>query len=230
MNLFASLFRSTLGKKYLMAVSGLALLLFVVGHMLGNLQIFLGQEALNAYGAFLKSKAALLWSARIGLIGLVLIHLWSAITLNAKNNDARPVRYRVNRAVGATYASRTMVWSGIIVLAFIIYHLLHFTLGVTDPSFLELKDEAGRHDIYAMVVQGFNHPLVSAFYIIAMALLCLHLSHGASSLFQSLGFRSGPQKRWADRLALLLAWGIFAGNSSIPIAILLGFGKEALKQ
>ena len=230
MNLFTSLFRSTLGKKYLMAVSGLALLLFVIGHMLGNLQIFLGQEALNAYGAFLKSKAGLLWSARIGLIGLVFLHLWSAITLNAKNKDARPVRYRVNRAVGATYASRTMVWSGVIVLAFIIYHLLHFTLGVTDPNFLKLKDEAGRHDIYTMVIQGFSHPLVSAFYIVAMALLCTHLSHGASSLFQSLGFRSGPQKRWADRIALLLAWGIFVGNSSIPIAVLMGFGKEALKQ
>ena len=212
-----------------MAITGLMLILFVLGHMAGNLQIFLGADTLNAYGAFLKSKPALLWGARGGLLLLVAVHIWSAITLSAKNKTARPVAYRVNRAVGASYASRTMVWSGLIVLAFIIYHILHFTVGAFDPESLALKDDQGRHDIFKMVVQGFSHPLVSAFYIFAMALLCSHLSHGISSLFQSLGFRSSQQKVWADRLAFVMAWAIFIGNSSIPLAILLGFGKEALK-
>ena len=212
-----------------MAVTGLLLILFVIGHMVGNLQIFLGQETINAYGAFLKSKPGLLWGARIGLIGLVIIHIWSAITLSMKNKEARPVAYRVNKSVAASYASRTMIWSGLIVLAFIIYHILHFTVGAVSPDLLALRDESGRHDIFQMLVQGFSHPFVSGFYILSMALLCSHLSHGTSSLFQSLGFRSGQRKVWADRLALLLAWGIFIGNSSIPLAILLGFGKEALK-
>ncbi len=212
-----------------MAITGLLLIFFVIGHMIGNLQIFLGPESINAYGAFLKSKPALLWGARLGLLATVAVHIWSAITLSAKNRAARPVTYKVNRSVAASYASRTMIWSGLIVLAFIIYHLLHFTVGAVNPELLALRDEAGRHDIYLMVIQGFSHPLVSGFYLLSMALLCSHLSHGTSSLFQSLGFRSGQQKIWANRLALLLAWGIFLGNSSIPLAILMGFGKEALK-
>lgn len=229
MNLFTAIFHSTLGKKYLMAITGLLLILFVLGHMVGNLQIFLGADTLNAYGAFLKSKPALLWGARSGLLVLVAIHIWSAMTLSAMNRAARPVSYRVNKAVDASYASRTMIWSGLIVLAFIIYHILHFTIGAFDPDALALRDAEGRHDIFKMVVQGFSHPLVSGFYIFAMFLLCSHLSHGTSSLFQSLGFRSGQQKIWANRLAFVIAWGVFVGNSSIPLAILLGFGKEALK-
>lgn len=229
MNLFTAIFSSTLGKKYLMAITGLLLILFVIGHMVGNLQIFLGPETINAYGAFLKSIPELLWGARIGLLTLVLVHIWSAIALVRANKAARPVAYRVNRAVAASYASRTMIWSGLIVFAFIIYHLLHFTAGVTHPDLMTLKDETGRHDIFAMVVKGFSSPLVSGFYILSMALLCTHLSHGASSLFQSLGWRTGQQRVWADRVAFALAWGIFIGNSSIPLAILLGFGKEAIK-
>jgi len=230
MNVFSAIFHSTLGKKYLMAISGLLLIFFVIGHMLGNLQIFLGQDTLNAYGAFLKSVPELLWGARLGLITLVAVHIWSAMTLSAKNSAARPIDYKVNKSYKASYASRTMIMSGVIVLSFIIYHLLHFTIGLPGSDLLTLKDETGRHDIYAMVITGFSHPIVSGFYILSMALLCLHLSHGASSLFQSLGFRSGLQRTWADRFAIALAWGIFLGNSLIPLAILLGFGKEAIKQ
>ena len=191
-----------------MAITGLLLIFFVIGHMVGNLQIFLGQESINAYGAFLKSKPALIWGARIGLLGLIAIHIWSAITLSAMNKTARPIAYRVNKSVAASYASRTMIWSGLIVLAFIIYHILHFTVGAVSPDLLALRDESGRHDIYLMVIQGFSHPFVAGFYIFSMALLCSHLSHGTSSLFQSLGFRSGKQKIWANRFALVLAWGI----------------------
>ena len=230
MNCITAIFQSTIGKKYLMATTGLLLVLFVIGHMLGNLQIFLGAETINAYGAFLKGKPALLWSARVGLLVTAAMHVWAAATLAVRNRAARPTPYRVKRFAGAGYASRTMIWSGLIVLAFIVYHLLHFTFGVVDPALLQLQDEAQRHDVYRMVVLGFSHPLVSGFYILSMALLCAHLRHGGSSLLQSLGFRAGRQRVWADRLAALLAWVVFVGNSSIPLAVLLGYGKEALKQ
>lgn len=213
-----------------MAITGLLLVLFVIGHMLGNLQIFLGPETINAYGAFLKAKPALLWSVRGGLLAAAAAHVWSAAALAARNREARPTSYRVRRFAGASYASRTMIWSGFIVLAFLVYHLLHFTFGVVDPALLQLRDEAQRHDVYQMVVLGFSHPLVSGFYILSMALLCAHLRHGSSSLLQSLGFRAGRQRIWADRLSAVLAWGVFVGNSSIPLAILLGYGKESLNQ
>lgn len=230
MNGITAIFHSTIGKKYLMAITGLLLVVFVIGHMLGNLQIFLGPETINAYGAFLKGKPALLWSARVGLLVTAAVHIWSAVTLAARNRAARPTSYRVKRFASASYASRTMIWSGLIVLAFIVYHLLHFTVGVVDPALLQLRDESQRHDVYRMVVLGFSHPLVSGFYILSMAILCAHLRHGISSLFQSLGFRAGGQRVWADRLALVLAWVVFVGNSSIPLAILLGYGKESLNQ
>ena len=228
MNPVKAIFQSTPGKKYLMATSGLLLLLFVIGHMLGNLQIFLGKETLNAYGAFLKSEPLLLWGARVGLLVLLAVHLWAAITLTMANRRARPLGYRVGHPSGAGYASRTMALSGIIILAFVIYHLMHFTLGTVDADLLRFRDDAGRHDIHRMVIEGFSRPLVSGFYILSMGLLCFHLSHGAASLLQSLGLCSGRGRAWSVRLAHFLAWGIFLGNSSIPIAILLGYGGEAL--
>lgn len=209
-----------------MAISGLLLLFFVIGHMLGNLQIFLGRDQINAYGAFLKSQPTLLWMARFMLLGLVILHIASAISLTIQNRVARPIGYRIRQSSGATYASRTMIWSGVIVFAFIVFHLMHFTIGIVDPELLKIEDDSGRHDIYAMVIHGFRSPIVSGFYILSMALLCLHLSHGTSSLFQSLGLTSGNQRIWAKHIASALAWGIFLGNSSIPLAVLMGFGKD----
>jgi len=219
------IWQSSIGKKYLMAVSGCALLLFVIGHMAGNLQVFLGKEALNGYAAFLKSKPVLLWSARLGLLGLVAVHIVSAVQLSLANKAARPVAYSSGPPYKASYASRTMLMSGLIVAAFIVYHLLHFTLGAVDARYLQLKDGAGRQDVHAMVIMGFSKPFVSAFYVFAMALLSLHLSHGVNSMFQSVGWswRCCPNAgRW---LANITAWVIFLGNSSIPAAILLGYGQ-----
>ncbi len=225
MNPIAAVIRSTIALKYLMAITGLLLLLFVIVHMLGNLQLFLGKDAINAYGALLKSMPVMLWSFRIGLLLLVAVHLGSAVILVIRNRQARPQDYEVRRAVGASFASRTMVFSGLIVLAFVIYHLLHFTVGAVDPSLLKLQDDQGRHDIHRMIVVGFKHPLVSGFYVLSMALLCLHLRHGASSFLQSLGWCSVSGRLWAQRLALGLAWTIFVGNSAVPIAVLLGYGE-----
>ena len=235
MNSTASLFKSSLGKKFVMAASGVCLLLFVVGHLVGNLQIFLGPEAINRYGHFLQSNLEVIWPVRFAMVGLLVLHVWSAAKVSRENKAARPMGYAGGPAApAASYASRTMLMSGLIVAAFIVYHLLHYTvqakaINLTGTDFLTLHDEKGRHDVYAMVVLGFRQPLVAGFYIIAMALLCTHLSHGVYAMFQSLGIKVG----WCPCLPKCLAkWGsilIFLGYVSIPLAVLLRLvGKEVL--
>src|SRR5438045_6404518 len=157
-----------------MAVSGFVLLLFVIGHLIGNLQVFLGPEAINRYGHFLQSNMEIVWPARIGLLACVLLHIWSAIKLSAENRAARPVQYAEWNPTTASYASRTMLMSGLIIFAFIIYHLLHFTaqveyINLTHQNFTRFEDPEHRHDIFKMMVVGFNNPAVSIFYIIGMA-------------------------------------------------------------
>lgn len=206
-----------------MAVTGLALLGFVIGHMLGNLQIFIGQDQLNAYAAALQGTPALLWTARFGLLVIVGLHIWAAVVLTLENRRARPAGYRDRGTIQATYASRTMRWSGFIVLAFIIYHLLHFTAQVTDSSYRDLYDEAGRHDVYGMVIAGFSKAWVSGFYILSMFLLAMHLSHGIASMLQTVGLRNSGTRRMIDSVSWLFAAVIFVGNSAIPLAVLFGY-------
>ncbi len=239
MNIIANIFGSSLGKKYIMAVTGFCLFVFVIGHLAGNLQIFLGREAINRYGYFLQSNPELLWPARVFLIVMLVLHIWSAITLSLENNAARPVDYAMFRPIGSTFASRWMLVSGIIVFVFVIYHLLHYTaevqyLNFTHRDFSAFMEKlpggfpSERHDIYKMMVVGFSNPWVSAFYVLGLALLCLHLSHGASSMFQSLGWRSDVYRGFLDRAAQVVAVLIFLGYTSIPVAILCGYGKEVL--
>ncbi len=223
--LLLQLWQSSLGKKYVMAVTGLGLFLFVIIHMLGNLQIFLGAEKLNSYAALLKSNAGVLWGARIGLLAIVVLHITSAIQLAQLNKRARPVGYAAGKPVASTFAQRSILVSGLVILAFILFHLAHYTLGLVDGSWLGLHDEQGRHDVYRMVVLGFSNPLVSIFYIVAMGLLLLHLSHGVSSLFQSLGLRSKKTFGLFDKLAKGAALILFLGNSAIVVAILAGLIK-----
>lgn len=234
MKIITHIFDSSLGKKYIMAVTGFVLFLFVIAHLIGNLQVFLGPEAINRYGHFLQSNYELVWPARIVLLALVGLHIWSAGKLSLENRAARPQGYATYRPVGSTYASRTMLMSGLIVLVFIIYHILHFTveteaINLTGRNFTGFIDPEKRHDIFKMMVVGFNNGWVSAFYILGMALLCLHLSHGLSSMFQSLGWKNETYRPFLDNAARVLAVAIFVGYTSIPLAILLGYGKEALK-
>ncbi len=233
MNIITNLFNSSLGKKFIMAITGLALFLFVALHLLGNLQIFLGPEALNRYGHFLQSNPEIIWPARIGLLLMVALHIWSAIKLSAENKAARPISYANAPApVAASYASRTMLMSGLIIAAFIIYHLLHFTaqlqaINLTGKNFAGLFDSQGRHDVFAMMVTGFRQPLVSGFYVLAIILLCLHLSHGVSAMFQSLGLKNKTYAPLIDCFAKVTALVIFIGYISIPLAVLLHLiGKE----
>ncbi|HEY8459031.1 MAG TPA: succinate dehydrogenase cytochrome b subunit, partial [Blastocatellia bacterium] len=167
----------------------------------------------------------LLWSARAGLLFIAILHVVSAAQLVRINRRARPIGYTFKKPVASTFANRTMWVSGLILLAFILFHLAHFTFGLVDPQFLRLEDPLRRHDVYGMMVEGFSDPLVSIFYIVSMGLLFLHLSHGVSSLFQSLGLRSKKTFGFFDKLAKISALALFIGNSLIPLAILLGWVK-----
>jgi len=199
-----------------MAVSGCILFLFVVGHLIGNLQIYEGHDKLNRYAVLLRTEPALLWAVRIVLLGMVALHIWSSIQLAVRNVCARPEGYSKKKATGSSYASRTMYWSGPIILAFVIYHLLDFTFGKVNPHF-----EPG--NVYGNVVASFQVIPVAAFYIIAMLLLCLHLYHGLWSMFQSLGIAHPRYTPMLRRGAAVVATLIAVGNISIPLAVLLGW-------
>jgi succinate dehydrogenase / fumarate reductase cytochrome b subunit len=230
-----NLFTSSLGKKFIMAVTGMALFLFVLLHLLGNLQVFLGWEAINRYGNLLQTNTEILWPARILLLILVTLHIWSALQLSAENRAARPRPYAHYEVMAASYASRTMLMSGLIILAFIIYHLLHFTIQVpginlAGRNFAELRDANHQHDVFAMMVIGFRSPVVSAFYSIGMFLLFLHLSHGVGAMFQSLGWKNPAYAPRIARFASVVSWLIFLGYISIPIAIYMGYGQGYLEE
>lgn len=230
MNLLTRIWRSSLGKKYIMALTGLALFLFVIGHMVGNLQVFVGPEALNRYAHFLQSTPEILWPFRLGMIALVGAHLAAALTLQAQNAESRPRGYEGNPTpTDASLASRTMIATGGIILVFIVYHILQFTVGVEQLGYFHRKTAEGHNDVFYMVVKGFQSPLISGFYIFAMALLCFHLSHGVAAMFQSLGLKNHAYDKLIAKFARIAAWVIFLGNSSMPIAILLGYGKDLVK-
>ena len=212
----------------IVAITGVILILFVMGHLLGNLQIFLGPDWINGYSQHLRDLGPLLWAIRLFLLLAVIIHIWVTIQLAIENRRARPERYMDRQYVKATFASRHMVVSGLIVLAFIIYHIAHFTVRVTDPRFALLKmDPLGHYDVYSMMVYGFQNYYVSGFYVLGLFLLALHLTHGSSSFFQSLGLND---KKLTPRFALggrIFAWLLFIGYTSIPVAILTGVIKPA---
>jgi succinate dehydrogenase / fumarate reductase cytochrome b subunit len=225
---FSSFYRSSVGKKMIVALTGVVLIAFVIGHLLGNLQIFLGPEWVNGYAEKLRALGPVLWVIRIFLLVNVLLHIFYTISLAIENRRARPVQYKRKDHVKATFASRYMALSGLVVLAFIIYHIAHFTVRVTDPRFLLLKaDPLNRYDVYSMMIYGFQNIFVSSFYVVGMFLLALHLSHGLSSFFQSLGLND---EKLNPRLAVtgrIFAWLIFVGYTSIPVAVLLGLVKPA---
>src|SRR5213596_70275 len=225
-NIFAAFYRSSVGKKMIVAVTGVILILFVIGHLLGNLQIFLGPDWINCYSQHLHDLGPLLWAIRIFLLAAVTIHIYATIQLAIENRRPRPEPYVERDYVKASWASRHMVVSGLVVLAFIIFHLLHFTARKFNPQFPLLKlDPLNRYDVYSMMVYGFKNIYVSIFYVVGLLLLTLHLTHGSSSFFQSLGLNN---QRLTPRLAIggrILAWLLFIGYTSIPIAVLLEFIK-----
>ena len=208
-------FSSTLGKKWLMAVTGLILFGFVVGHMLGNLQIYLGQERLDHYAELLQANKPFLWAFRSVLLFSVSVHIWAAVVIWLRNRSARPVKYRMFQPPGLDYAARTMVWSGPIVALFIVYHLLDFTVGTANPDFI-------KGEVYHNVIASFSNPVIALVYVAANLLLAFHLYHGLWSLFQTFGW-DHPRFGWIRRaVAIFFSVLIGAGNISIPLAVLTG--------
>lgn len=232
-----------------MALSGLVLVLFVLGHMLGNLQVFLGAEVINAYAYKLHHvlPASALWGIRLFLLGTIAVHIWAAITLTLDNKKARPQGYDDDKPIQASYGARTMRMSGIILLAFIVFHIAHYTARIVpsmeynqeevlSPTLVPLvkhghivMDEGApvmTFNVNDMMVDGFQVWWVSLFYIIATGLLCLHLSHGFSSMFQSMGLRNTLWRKRLDKVALVYGWVIFLGFAIIPVATMAGILKE----
>lgn len=206
--------QTTIAKKAVMAVTGAILGLFVLGHLAGNLQIFLGPDSFNGYARNLRHLPELVWPVRVILLISVIAHIWSSIQLAVVKSEARPTGYIRHKPAGSSYASRTMYWSGPIIAAFVVYHLMQFTWGVGGTPYQPF-------DAYGNVIEGFRVPAVSIFYIIAMALLCLHLRHGLWSMFQTLGFSHPRYTPRLKRFASIVSLFIFFGFISIPIAVML---------
>ena len=221
-NPLVAFYQSSIGKKWVVALTAVVLILYVLGHLAGNLQIYLGQDRINNYAEFLHHLGPLLWLIRIFLLACFVVHIVATIQLTIENRKAKPQKYAVPGYQASTPASRTMIVSGLIVLCFVIYHLLHFTLEVTNPGYRDLRDSLGRHDVYHMMIIGFQQPLISLFYAIGLFLLCAHLSHGFGSVTQTLGINNRKIARVISTGGLTLAWLVFLGYVSIPLTILLG--------
>jgi succinate dehydrogenase / fumarate reductase cytochrome b subunit len=218
----AALFRTSIGLKITMAVSGIVFVGFVIGHMLGNLKVYLGAEVFNHYAEGLREFGApflghgqFLWIARAVLIVALVVHVWSALKLTRQSRAARDEGYRKRESMEFSRFSRSMRWGGVALLTFIIYHLLHLTFGLVHPDFIP-------GDAYHNLVTGFESVPVSVVYMVAMIALGLHLYHGVWSAFQTLGI-SGPRvNRWRRPLALGIALFVVAGNLSFPVSVLTG--------
>jgi succinate dehydrogenase / fumarate reductase cytochrome b subunit len=222
MSWFTDFTRSAVGKKAVMAVTGIILFGFVLMHMIGNLKLYEGQEYLDNYAGWLREvgspavpTSGLLWLFRIVLIVSVALHIWAAYTLTRGSRAARPRRYERYKPVHLSYASRTMRWGGVIIVLFVVYHLLHLTAGTVHPDFQE-------GNVFHNVVTGFQVWWVALFYIVAQVALGFHLYHGLWSLFQSLGWNHPRFNPWRRAFAHAFAWIITIGNISFPVAVLTG--------
>ncbi|MGH8046942.1 MAG: succinate dehydrogenase cytochrome b subunit [Chthoniobacterales bacterium] len=223
---------SSIGKKTVVAVTGIALVLFVIGHLLGNLTFFVGPHAMNAYAMHLRDLGPLLWIVRAGLLAVVTLHIFFTMLVWKENHSARPSKYLREAHVRSTVFARTMRLTGLIVLAFVVFHLAHFTWQIVDHDYSHYEttlDGRSVHDVYRMMVAGFSVPWFSAFYILSLALLAMHLSHGIGSLFQTLGLSNQELRPRFEFAGRALAWTLFLGFTSIPTAVLLGMGANALK-
>ena len=215
------LLHTSIGRKLVMALSGLLLVLYVAGHMAGNLTVFQGPDALNGYAAWLQGHP-LLWGIRLLMLAVIGLHIIIAVRLAWANRAARPTRNRLQRTLSTGFAARSMLLSGLLVLAFIVFHLLHLTIGLVQPQTAQLLDQAGRPDVYARVVLGFADPWVAGIYALAVVLVGLHLQHAVSSLVRTLGFSHEAYHRTIDVVASGVALLVVAGFLAIPIGVQSG--------
>ena len=210
--------RSTIGKKVVMAVTGIILTGFVIGHLLGNLLVFRGPEAMNEYAALLKSSAVLLWGVRSVLLVAVVLHIVAAVQLTRLDQAARPVGYAQQRHQAATLGSRSMRWGGVSLALFIVYHLLHFTTGTVHPTF-------SHTNVYGNLIAAFSVWWIVLIYAAAMVFLGLHLHHGVWSVGRTLGIAPSADQPRKRRLATVVALVVWLGFTSIPLAIFAGVGR-----
>ena len=224
------LWGTMVGKKVVMAVTGVVLVGFVIAHMLGNIKIFLGDKVFNAYADFLREmgeplfpSSALLWVARLILLASVGLHIWAAVELTLLNYSARKLGYETKKSRAATIASLTMRWSGVLVAVFVVYHLMHLTVGWVGFNRGDFLPFETYHDVYHNVVKGFSVWYVTVFYVLAMAALCLHLDHGVWSMFQSLGLNDARSSNVLRMMSRGVAILVFAGFVSVPVAVLAGW-------
>jgi succinate dehydrogenase / fumarate reductase cytochrome b subunit len=210
---------SIVGKKILMAVTGILMALFLVGHALGNSTFLIGQEAINTYAHHIQSLGPLLWLERLIMLAVLAVHIWMGLSLTLENWKAKPQKYQVKRYVRTEFASRTMIYTGLIILAFLIYHLLHFTIRVTHPDISGLHDAAGRHDVYTLALRSFGQVLVSLIYLVGLAAVLLHLWHGLGSFFQTMGWNSDRTMATTDIGGKIAAAVLFLGFMAIPITL-----------
>ena len=225
---------STIGLKFIMALTGAYMVFFVLQHMVANLQIFLpvaanGLHPINKYAAFMQSLGGILWVLRGSLIASLGLHVWSAIKLKGRNEAARPVAYDGGKTnIQASKPSYMMTMTGVVILAFVAYHVAHYTLGVVGADgynqFVTI-DGTRYHDVHKMVIAGFSQPIVAGLYIVANVLLGLHLHHAASSMFQTLGWRTGGYAQLVDKIGPTIAIVVIAGNVAMPLGILLGIAR-----
>ena len=225
-----SIWQSSIGKKLIVAITGAMLVGFLLGHMSGNLLVFAGRDALNSYAQFLHGMlhGTGIWVARIGLLGAIGLHIWGTVKLSLENRAARKNEYEMDATVQASRSSRIMVISGLTILAFVVFHLLHYTVQVQE-SLRTLVDQQHlaatgleRHDVYGMVIRGFQNVFVSLFYIVAISLLCSHLHHGIGSIFQTLGWRNKKNHNAIELLGKGVSFLIWAGFVIVPLSVLLG--------
>jgi len=219
------LINNTIGKKIIMAITGKVLVLFIIVHMIGNLSIYFG--GLNAYADHLHALPLLVWIFRLVMLTVFLFHIITGVDLYLENRQAKPDEYAIRKDLRATFASKNMIWTGLVTGVFLVYHLLHFTFRITSPEItaFRIQDAAGRPDVAGMVRQGFQHTAVSAIYVFAVAALFLHLSHGIQSAFQSLGISSERTLPVIVKTGAVAALVLFLGYVSIPVLIYFGLVK-----
>lgn len=222
MTRLASHFQTSVGKKVSLALTGLGLAGYVLFHMLGNLQVFEGPRALNNYAAFLREMPILLWTARIGLVSIAVLHIGVATQLHFRNRHARPVGYAVREYRHASFASRTMAVSGTVLLLFIVFHLLHLTADVIDPAAADRLDVEGHRDVYGKLIHAFQNPFIAAIYLAGQLGLGLHLSHAVSSSLQTLGLEHAALNRLFKAAGPAVALVVVFGNLAIILAVFLG--------
>jgi succinate dehydrogenase / fumarate reductase cytochrome b subunit len=217
-----TLWTTTIGLKVIMAASGLGLVGFVVFHMLGHLQVLAGgRDAYNAYAHFMYGLGGFLWAARAGLLGLLVVHVLSALKLKQRNDAAREAQYAVKKDQATTLFAKTMLATGAALLAFIGYHLAHFTLGLVHPERFDAVDAEGRHDVFGNFVYSFQDPLIFLLYAVAIALLCSHLAHACTSIFRTLGLMHGRFRPFMAKVGPALALFLVVGYLLPPLACLL---------